>query len=101
MGPWRYSTYLGGGSSDNGLGSSDSPAGIKVDATDNAYVAGNTNATNFPTQARLPGLRLAGVGATNAFVTKLNPTGTALVFSTYLGGEFSDAAWGIDIDNRR
>ena len=45
---------------------------------------------------------LGGVGAINAFVTKLNPTGTApLVFSTYLGGEFSDTAWGIDIDDRR
>jgi len=93
-----YSTYLGGGSLDNGLGSTDSPAGIKVDAGGNAYVVGTTNATNFPTQAPFQPA-LGGVGAINAFVTKLNPTGTApLVFSTYLGGEFSDTAWGIDID---
>jgi hypothetical protein len=93
-----YSTYLGGGSLNNGDGSSDSPAGIKVDAAGNAYVAGTTDASNFPTQAPFQGA-LGGVGATNAFVTKLNPTGTPpLVFSTYLGGEFSDTAWGIDID---
>jgi hypothetical protein len=92
-----YSTFLGGGSLNDGAGSSDSPAGIKVDATGNAYVAGTTDATNFPMQAPLQGA-LGGLGATNAFVTKLNPTATALVFSTYLGGEFFDMAWGIDID---
>jgi hypothetical protein len=93
-----YSTFLGGGSLDNGLGSSDSPAGIKVDAGGFAYVAGTTDANNFPTQAPLQPA-LGAVGATNAFVTKLNPTGTApLVFSTYLGGEFFDTAWGIDLD---
>ena len=94
-----YSTYLGGGSLDNEAGSSDSPAGIKVDAAGNAYVAGTTNANNFPMQGAFQPA-LGGVGAINAFVTKLNPTGTApLVFSTYLGGEFSDTAWGIDIDD--
>jgi len=93
-----YSTFLGGGSLDNGLGSSDSPAGIKVDAGGFAYVPGTTDANNFPTQAPLQPA-LGAVGATNAFVTKLNPTGTApLVFSTYLGGEFFDTAWGIDLD---
>jgi len=92
-----YSTYLGGGSLDNGLGSTDSPAGIKVDADGNAYVVGTTNATNFPTQGAFQPA-LGGVGAINAFVAELNPTGSALVFSTYLGGEFSDTAWGIDID---
>ena len=54
-----YSTYLGGGSLDNEAGSSDSPAGIKVDAAGNAYVAGTTNANNFPTQGAFQAAILA------------------------------------------
>ena len=71
-----YSTYLGGSQGDEGYG-------IAVDTAGSAYVAGNTQSTNFPTVNPLqPGL----VGGNSAFVTKLNATGTALVYSTYLGG---------------
>jgi Bacterial Ig-like domain (group 3)/Beta-propeller repeat len=70
-----YSTYLGGNKSDAGLG-------IAVDSTGNAYVTGQTCSTNFPTMNSLPKEK----GFFYSFVTKLNPTGSALVYSTYLGG---------------
>jgi hypothetical protein len=88
-----YSTYLGGNTADIGLA-------VAVDATGNAYVAGETYSSNFPTTAGVFQTILHVDAASNAFVTKLNPTGSGpLLFSTYLGGEFSDTAWGIDIDN--
>ena len=72
-----YSTYLGG----NG---DDSATGIAVDSSGNAYVTGYTDSTNFPTTAGAFQTSYGGGG--NAFVTKLNASGTALVYSTYLGG---------------
>jgi hypothetical protein len=84
-----YSFFWGGTGSDGGTG------GIAVDTAGNAYVAGNTDSTDFPTvtpfQASLNGL-------TNAFVTKFNATGTA-VYSTYLGGDGEDFAWFIALGN--
>ena len=71
-----YLTYLGGNGDDLAFA-------LAVDAAGNAYVTGSTSSTNFPTASPLqstPG------GGDDVFVTKLNPTGTALVFSTYLGG---------------
>ena len=75
-----YSTYLGGTQIDVGLG-------IAVDAGGNAYVTGRTSSTDFPTMNALQG---SSAGGADAFVTKLNPTGTALVYSTYLGGSGSE-----------
>src|SRR5437667_1507653 len=72
-----YSTYLGGGAGDWGNG-------IAVDAAGNAYVTGYTASSDFPTTAGTFQPNFGG-GA-GAFVTKLNPTGTALVYSTYLFG---------------
>jgi hypothetical protein len=83
-----YSTYLGG----NGL---DDGTGIAVDASGNVYVTGRTSSTNFPTAKALQST-LAGEG--NAFVTKINPTGSALVYSTYLGGSDYDSGNGIALD---
>jgi hypothetical protein len=83
-----YSTYLGG----NGA---DSVASIAVDATGNAYVAGLTTSTNFPTKTPF---KAALAGATDAFVTKLDPTGAALVYSTYLGGSDVDSASHVTLD---
>ena len=72
-----YSTYLGGFDIDDGLA-------ITVDTAGNAYVAGETISSNFPTTSGAFSRVLNG--AFDAFVTKLNPTGSALVYSTYLGG---------------
>ncbi len=84
-----YSTYLGGGDTDGGYG-------IAVDPSGNAYVTGATLSTNFPTTAGA--LQRIQGGFLNAFVAKLNPTGTTLVYSTYLGGNGVDAANGIAVD---
>ena len=84
-----YSTYLGG----NG---EDGAASIAVDAAGNAYVAGTTDSTNFPTvNAFQPAF---GGGGDDAFVTKLNPTGSALLYSTYLGGNGFDECESIAVD---
>lgn len=76
-----YSTYLGGSGTDQGND-------IAVDSAGSAYICGDTTSTNFPTANALDGTFGAGTfnGAHDAFVTKLNPAGTALVYSTYLGG---------------
>jgi hypothetical protein len=83
-----YSTYLGGGSSDCGYG-------IALDANGNVYVTGDTTSTNFPASA----LQLASGGGQDAFVAKLNPSGSALVYSTYLGGNSDEHASSIAVDS--
>lgn len=84
-----YSTYLGGSGSDGG-------SGIAVDSSGNAYVTGSTDSTNFPTANPLqPALG----GPRDAFVTKLNPSGSALVYSTYLGGSGIDSGADIAVDS--
>jgi hypothetical protein len=84
-----YSTYLGGSGEDEGHG-------IAVDATGQAYVTGRTLSANFPTTAGA--FQTGNAGASDAFVTKLNPTGSALVYSTYLGGSFDETGTGIAVD---
>jgi RHS repeat-associated protein len=87
-----YSTYLGGSVGDAGYG-------IAVDAAGNAYVTGFTGG-NFPTTGGAPQTTFGGTAPyTDAFVTKLNSTGTALVYSTYLGGSGNDEALGIAVDS--
>ena len=71
-----YSTYLGGSVDDFGYG-------IAVDSAGDAYVTGFTESTNFPTANPL---QATFGGGNDAFVAKLNPAGSALVYSTYLGG---------------
>jgi hypothetical protein len=82
-----FSTYLGG-SGDDGA------AGIALDRVGNAYVAGGTASTNFPTKNAL---HAALAGIYNAFVTELSPAG-APVYSTYFGGSDSDEASSIAVD---
>jgi beta-propeller repeat-containing protein len=84
-----YSTFLGG-SGDDGAN------GIAVDESGSAYVAGFTGSQNFPTT---PGA-FQRAGAGSAFVAKLNQTGSALVFSSYLGGSDVDQALAIAVDRR-
>jgi len=85
-----YSTYLGGPGSEGGQG-------IAVDGAGNAYLTGSTNSTNFPTTPGAFDTTANGNG--DAFVTKLNPTGSApLVYSTYLGGSGLDQGFGIAVD---
>jgi hypothetical protein len=104
-----YSTYLGGSGSDGYR--SDNPAvinvvqsgpGLAVDSAGDAYVVGTTTSTNFPTtpgafQTSLHKSKLAR-SSVDAFVTKLNPTGTKLVYSTYLGGNNLDGASAVAVD---
>jgi beta-propeller repeat-containing protein len=84
-----YSTYLGGSGFDEGLG-------IAVDSSGNAYVTGLTQSTNFPTANAFES---ALSGVEDAFVAKLNATGSALVYSTYLGGSGFDVGYGIAADS--
>jgi hypothetical protein len=83
-----YSTYLGGGGSDQGNS-------IAVDGMGAAYVTGATSSINFPTQSAYQG---ALQGQYNVFVAKLASGGSALVYSTYLGGSGSDGGLGIAVD---
>jgi hypothetical protein len=84
-----YSTYLGGNALDEGRA-------IAVDDAGDAYVTGYTTSTNFPTT---PGaFQTEPAGNADVFVAKLNDTGTALVYATYLGGRGADEGWGIAVD---
>jgi uncharacterized repeat protein (TIGR01451 family) len=83
-----YSTYLGGSSNDQG-------ASIAVDTLGNAYVTGLAGSTNFPT---VNPIQAANGGSFDAFVAKLNAAGSALVYSTYLGGNSVDVGDGIAVD---
>ena len=83
-----YSTFLGGGEVDQATA-------IAVDASGAAFVAGNTNSPNFPTVGPVQASK--GIEA-DAFVTKVDPAGAALVYSTYFGGSGADGANAIAID---
>lgn len=100
-----YSTYLGGAQDDAGFG-------VAVDSAGNAYVSGSTQSPAFPVTTAAPQARYGGTGgqaifplfgqpvvsAGDAFIAKLNSSGTALVYSTFLGGSNDDAATSIAID---
>ncbi|HEU0006975.1 MAG TPA: SBBP repeat-containing protein, partial [Terriglobia bacterium] len=83
-----YSTFLGGTSVDLGFK-------IAVDSSGNAFLTGVTVSTNFPTANPL---QPASAGRDDAFVTKLNSSGTGLLYSTYLGGTDEDAGFDIATD---
>jgi len=85
-----YSTYLGGSGANNGV------SALAIDSAGDAYVAGSTNSTDFPTTAQAVQGSLRG--QENAFVTELNPSGNALVYSTYLGGSGYDSEGAIAVD---
>ncbi|HLV87776.1 MAG TPA: choice-of-anchor D domain-containing protein [Candidatus Sulfotelmatobacter sp.] len=90
-----YSTYLGGSGSDIGID-------IAVNASGNAFVTGQTSSTDFPTVAGAFQTTChdcsVSLGSSAAFVTEMNPTGTALTYSTFLGGSKTDQGMGIALD---
>jgi len=77
----------------------DAGTGVAVDSAGNAYVTGYTSSPNFPTANALQPTFGGGFGTVDAFVAKLNATGSALVYSTFLGGSSSDVAYGIAVDS--
>jgi hypothetical protein len=84
-----YSTFLGAGQEDIG-------EGIAVDSSDNAYITGRTTSSTFPTFGT--GADATYGGSRDAFVTKLNPAGSALVYSTFLGGAQEDFGEDVAVD---
>jgi len=95
-----FSTLLGGSNSDT-------PSAIAVDKSGNVYIAGGTRSRDFPTTPGAVQTTYGGEANTNdqpiftlgdAFLTKLDATGTKLVYSTYLGGSRDDLAMGLAID---
>jgi len=102
-----YSTFLGGsaGGTNLGGGAREAGAGIAVDAVGNAYVVGRTDSPDFPLVHPLYTTFNGGVAFAadqnaiqDAFVAELNPAGSALVFSTFLGGSGADSGYGIGLD---
>ncbi len=84
-----YSTYLGGSNEDRSNS-------IAIDGSGNAYVTGYTNSTNYDITAGA--FQTTYGGSWDGFVTKLNSTGTALVYSTYIGGSGDEEGYDIAID---
>src|SRR5262249_21251923 len=84
-----YSTWVGGSNDDAAVG-------VAVDKDGNAYVAGSTFSTNFPKTNGA--LQQSNAGLDDGFVFKLNPAGSALLYSSYLGGDGNDEIYGVAID---
>ena len=84
-----YSSYLGGSGADAGLG-------IAVDSSNNAYVTGSTQSPDFPT---VNPMQATNAGSSDAFVAKVNFTGSQLLYSTYLGGTQADVGQSIQVDS--
>ncbi|MGH9432442.1 MAG: SBBP repeat-containing protein, partial [Terriglobia bacterium] len=90
-----YSSLIGGSGGDNGTG-------IAVDGSGNAYLTGLTNSSDFPRVNQIPGICNGTCGSTggfpDAFATKINASGRALVYSSYLGGSGPDTGYSIAVD---
>jgi hypothetical protein len=89
-----YSTYLGGSYSDEPAFLGEVTQGIAVDGTGSAYLTGQTLSIDFPT---VNPMQPALAGESDAFVAKLNPTGSALAYATYLGGNGGEQSYDGDI----
>ncbi len=83
----EYATYLGGNNIRSHESNSEGALGLAIDGAGNAYITGSTDSTDFPTvNAFQPRMQNDINDGQDGFVTKLNGTGSALIFSTYLGG---------------
>ncbi|WP_218081439.1 DUF7948 domain-containing protein [Anthocerotibacter panamensis] len=92
-----YSTFLGGGAVTNGIyDGNDQGNGIVVEGTGAVYVAGFTRSTNFPVTPGAFDTTSNGIG--DVFVAKLNDTGSALFYATYVGGTGNDSAKALAVD---
>jgi hypothetical protein len=89
-----FSTYFGGSETENSIGSGSGE--IAIDSARNVYLTGSTESDNFPT---LNAIQPARAGIEDGFVTKFNPTASALIWSTYLGGSINDEPSGIAVDS--
>jgi photosystem II stability/assembly factor-like uncharacterized protein len=85
-----FSTYLGGHDDE-------SVTAVAVDNSGNVYITGTTNSADFPLKSPLQPVKTPPFG--DVFIAKLNPSGTALIYSTYLGGSLQETATGIAVDN--
>lgn len=91
-GTFVYSTFLGGTGNDQGRA-------IRVDSEGNTYVVGMTGSPDFPVTAGAIGVPVGDSIALNAFVTKIDPTGSAILYSRTIGGSNTDEALAAAIDN--
>lgn len=92
---FTFSTYLDGNNMDE-------VSGVTTDASGNIYVTGNTASADFPTQnpyqSQLACATPNSTNCSNAFISKLDPTGNTLLYSTYLGGNGQDQPAAIALD---
>jgi hypothetical protein len=90
-GALRYATYLGGSERDEGLD-------ITVDTQGRSYITGNTRSSDFPIEKALQ--PVFGGGPDDSFIAKFTADGSALSYSTYLGGNDGDSGSGIAVDQQ-
>lgn len=90
-----YSTYLGG--SGGSVTSPEQGSAIAVDTAGSAYVVGATNSPDFPVVNAFQSVYAGAGGASDAFIAKLDPTGSKLFYSTYLGGTGLDVATSVRV----
>lgn len=86
-----YSTFIG-------ASNLDSSSGIEIDSFGNAYITGGTSSPDFPVVPN--GFDVSHNGEFDVFILKLNKTGSSLIYSTFIGGDYSDGGSGISIDTK-
>src|SRR5262249_24646878 len=92
-----FSSYLGGSGNENDYRSGVEASGIAVDSSGNVCVVGRTSSIDFPVvNAALPGY---GGGDYDGFVSELSADGSALMYSSYFGGEANDSGNGVAVDS--
>jgi len=93
-----YSTFFGG-TTNSGIAGESGPF-LALDSSGNVYLTGSTTATDFPVTSGAFQKQIGNSQASNAFVSKLDATGSTLVYSTYLGGTNGiDVGYGVTVDS--